>query len=131
MTVRKWNRATDTVMLAEWFRAHSERPFPLELLPPTGIIAEDETGPLAACFLYLSYGIGVAFVEAAVSRPGLSLKRSRQAFAAVLGGLEVIARAHDTGVLVCHALPALARVLESGGWQFSETHVLTGTKIIR
>lgn len=130
MTVREWNRDTDTALIAEWLRVHNGQPFEPAILPPTGVIAEDDTGPLAACWIYLSYGIGVAFVEMAISRPGLSLAKSRKAFAAVMGALEEVAKAHNTGVLVCHTLPAVARILKADGWTFAEKPALIGTKTI-
>lgn len=131
MTVRPWNRETDADLCAEWWRAHTGTAFQVNMLPPLGVMAEDEAGPIAACWLHLSLGIGVCFLEMPVSRPGLSLKQAREAFAAVRGALEAAALAHDYGVMIVHTPAAIARTLARDGFHFAEKPVLTGTKLLR
>jgi hypothetical protein len=78
-------------------------------LPPDGVIVEMNGEPVAASWLYLCHGIGVAFWEGLVTRPGLSLRQSREACAHCVGLLKTIARANDVGLIKTYTTDAIAQ----------------------
>lgn len=104
---------TDWPTVKAWWEAHqTSRLFEPALLPPVGVIAECDGDPHAACWLYMAVGVGVAFVDMPVSKPGLKLSEVSAAFRMVLEALEAIAKAHDYGVIIAHTLPPIARHLQ-------------------
>ena len=62
-----------------WWGARHKSSFPAAMLPPLGVVLEDMRGPAAMLWCYESYGVGVAFLEFSITRPGLSLKEARLA----------------------------------------------------
>src|SRR5690348_9602348 len=80
---------SDYPVLRKWW---DDRPEATEwqeaLLPPLGCLAEDEKGPAAAVWAYLTVEQGVAFWEYACTRPGLKLTESTEAFQCAAQGLE-------------------------------------------
>jgi len=99
-----------------WFERHKE-PFPEALLPPDSVMVCRGGKTLAMLSVYLSYGIGVAFLEFAVTRPGLGIKDAREALEAALEGC--IALAHSRGdysIFRCSTIPAIGRFLKSLGF---------------
>lgn len=99
----------DFQMVADWWSAHTkEREFVEAFLPPTGIIVERNGEPVAAVWCHLSAGIGVAFLESPVTRPGLCLAETSEAMHVGLDAIEAICRGHDYGLLVANTLPGIA-----------------------
>ncbi len=129
MTVRNY-LPSDAAAVGAWWEARHGRTFPAAMLPPCGVVVEDNAGPVCALWLYMSVGIGVAFLENPVARPGLPPMRSMEAFDLALGALEITAKDHGYGVMVCHTMPPIARMLKKRGWKFSETPVITGEKYL-
>jgi hypothetical protein len=82
-------------------------------------MVEDDKGPLVFCKLYLSVGVGVAFLEGLFSRPGETPSVVVAAVEFLVEGVKKIAAEHDYGVLICHTFPAVARKALKMG--FSET----------
>ena len=132
MTVTHYNEAAHGGMVAEWWAArHRDRLFQFGMLPPVGVVAEDEGGPCAACWMHLSAGVGVAFIENPVTKPGMPLTKARDTLLFLMEVLEKIALEHDYGVMVAHTMPAIARTLMGRGFTFGERTFLNGTKILR
>ena len=131
MTVRPYHPETDSDLCADWWHAHTGLALQTAVLPPLGVMAEDETGPCAAAWLYLSAGIGIAFLEMPVSRPGLSLRNARQAFKAVFGALEAAALTHDYGYIQCRSKLSTVKFAQSCGYQFSPEKLMAGSKALR
>lgn len=113
-TVREYGTATgDWQMVAAWWASHTaERAIVETLLPPVGVVVERDGEPVAACWCHLSAGIGIAFLESPVARPGLRLSETTAALGTALEAIEAICRTHDYGVLFANTLPGIARVLE-------------------
>ncbi len=108
---------TDWDLVSNWWDAHAHGSHLVEpMLPPVGIIIEHDGQPACACWLYMAVGIGVCWVEHAVSRPGLKLREAKEAFRLAIHALEVIAKSHDYGVMIAHTLPAIARTLRGFGF---------------
>lgn len=110
--VREYTPA-DWPLVLEWWEAHQgPRRIYEALLPPIGLIVEREGAPIAALWCHLSVGIGVAFLEHPVTRPGLHLLESAAAMSAAIDAMEEICRTHDYGLLIANTLPGIARWLE-------------------
>ena len=108
--------ADDLPMVADWWRAHGEGEFPAALLPPLGVVIQRGAVAVAALWLFMAVGCGVCFAEFPVSKPGLSMRESRDAFGVALGALEAAAVANDYGVMICHTLPPIARMMRGLGF---------------
>jgi hypothetical protein len=109
----------DFPLVEAWGRAHGRAAFDARACPPTSFIVEDERGPLVFCKLYLSVGVGVAFLEGLFSRPGEKPSAVVAAVEFLVEGVRKIAAEHDYGVLICHTFPAVAR--KALGMGFVET----------
>lgn len=111
-------------MLEEWHAARHGSPLPECMLPPLGFVVEDERGACAALFCYQSYGVGVAFIDHAFSRPKLSMKKAIEAFWKIM--LAIMLACEDTHRLfrVC-SNAAIARVLLKMGFQKAPEQNLT------
>lgn len=109
----------DYPLVEKWGRAHGRAAFDARACPPTSFMVEDDKGPLVFCKLYLSVGVGVAFLEGLFSRPGETPSVVVAAVEFLVEGVKKIAAEHDYGVLICHTFPAVARKALKMG--FSET----------
>jgi hypothetical protein len=114
MEIREY-RKEDFPMLTAWHSSRHESPLPECLLPPLGFVVEDEHGACAALFCYQSYGVGVAFLAFAFSRPGTSFFVAKRAFNLCMKA--IILACEDTHRLFkCVTLPPIGRVLKSWGF---------------
>ena len=103
----------DYQLVKGWVEAHSgDSVFAETLLPPVGVIVERGGEPVGACWVYLSAGIGVGFLEWPVTKPGLGLGESLQIMGFALGVLESIARGHDYGALIATTPAVIGKFLE-------------------
>ena len=117
LTVRAYDAETDFETVAGWYSAHTGRAIHNDCLPPTGVVVASVETPLAACWIYLAVGVGVAFLEHAVTRPLLLLDEAVEVMALAVGALEEIARTHDYSVIIANTYPAVARVLGGMGYK--------------
>lgn len=127
LTARLYEPA-DLPMVADWWRAHGEGEFPSKLLPPLGVIVMRGAQAVAALWLFMAAGCGVCFAEFPVSAPGLSMRESRDAFRTAVGALEEAAKANDYGVMICHTLPPIARIMRGMGFIAENRHKVTVAK---
>ncbi len=105
-TVSSWNEARHGTILPE------------TILPPLGVICEDNEGPAAAIFVYQSLGIGVAHADHFLTRPGMSFAAARRAGHWALLGISACLRRDNYGLLkVFTPCRALARVLKGLGFE--------------
>lgn len=120
-------------MLSGWWDAHGLKGgFPRALLPPLGIMVSDAEGPCAALWCYESFGVGVAFLEFPVSRPGLSSRRAADAFSTAVTGCMMMAGklAQPPGeyrVFRSCTLPGIARVMQRMGFAVDSTPRVSAT----
>lgn len=120
--------AADLPTLREWWKAHGEGEFPEKLLPPLGVVVENNGSPIAALFLFMAVSVGVCFAEFPVSKPGLSMRESRDAFHCALGALEAAASANNYNVMICHTLPPIARIMRGFGFKSEARQKVTVLK---
>lgn len=120
ITVRPYGiEPGDYQLVKSWWEEHDSGALFCEtILPPLGLMACDETGPIAAVWAYQAVGIGVAFVKAPVSRPGIGAK-ALTAFGALFEALEATLRTHDYGLVVALAEDRLEPWLERHGFHHS------------
>ena len=125
----------DYPMVCDWAYHHRQgrerfekgyRPPPLEMLPPVGVIVYqiEPVADLAACWCYFALGCPSCLIDHAVTRPGLSLGRAREA---LLRGVDYLKFfASRQGYLVMHAGVSLAlgRTLERMGWFRGEENLV-------
>lgn len=115
MTIRDAT-TNDFPLLEQWAKVHGRAAFDPRTMPPTAFMVEDEKGPLVFCSLYLSLGVGVAFIESLFSRPWETAQVVVAGVAFLVEGVKKIAKAHDYGVIICHTFPAIARKAEGLGF---------------
>jgi hypothetical protein len=96
-TVRQYGENSgDWEMVSMWWGVHTvERAIVETLLPPVGVVVEHNGKPVAACWCHLSAGIGIAFLDSPVARPGMKLSESAAAMIIALDAIEAICRTHD------------------------------------
>ena len=103
-------------MVDAWWGERGRGQFLENLLPPDGFIVERDGEAVAAIWLYFSYGIGMAFMEFAVTRPGQSAAQSRAAFKVLIDFARQLARERDFGMIWAHTFPSIAEFLKLDGW---------------
>jgi hypothetical protein len=107
----------DYQTVSSWWEARHGAPLTETILPPLGVIVEDEKGPCAALWCYQSVGIGVCFLEFPISRPGLGVSASVRAFEMCVEACVRIAKAQgDYSLFRCYTLPSIARILKRFGF---------------
>ena len=115
MEIREW-RVTDIPTLQAWHEARHGYALSALLLPPLGFVVTDERGPCAALFCYQSYGVGVAFIDLALSRPGTSFAEAKKAFSLCLKAIVLACdETHKLFRISCDK--PITRVLSSMGFQ--------------
>lgn len=123
LSVRPFNRSRDSLLLTEWSEGHGTEGTAamLPLLPPLGVVVEDDAGPAGMLFCRESYGVPAADLEFCVSRPGMTLAQASNvmAFAAAacieLAGKLVLPEAHYS-VFRVTCRPSLGRFMERLGF---------------
>ena len=78
MTIRAY-APDDFPLVEQWAKARNMAVIP-QILGPRGFIVEDELGPVAVAFVYLTFEVPVAFVDNLFTRPGTSMKKCREAW---------------------------------------------------
>lgn len=113
----------DYTQLDQWWKQHhaGAGALPKAVLPPLGVVVEDEFGPAFAVWCYEVYGVGMAFLEYAVSRPGISMRLVSNAGAlAVLSIMEQAGKNIDPpaqfSVFSVSTKAGIARVLKRLGF---------------
>lgn len=90
----------DYQMVGAWYSAaHGGKPFPDMALPPHGVLASVDGEPLVALWVYLSYGIGVAHVHWALTKPDATSWKRMKALRAAMDWIENVSREHNCYLL--------------------------------
>jgi hypothetical protein len=115
---------SDLPMLTEWWLAHDGQRRPESVLPKCGVICEMNGQAVAALFLHMDNSCGMCLAEHAVSRPGLSLKKAREAFKHCVGCLIEVARTHGYHTMAAFTPPPVARILSRAGFRTGQTDLV-------
>lgn len=126
MTIRTYTSADfDTV--AEWAAARDMVLIP-HLLGKNGFMIEDECGPIAVAFVYLTFDVPLAFIDNLFTRPGTSIRQCREAWPILWRTvLAFLANLRDCNggalsykVVRIFTRTPLARFLKAEGWHVSD-----------
>jgi len=117
----------DFPTVEQWAKA---RNIPLSpyLLGKNGFLIEDEKGPLAVAFVYLTFDVPMAFIDNLFTRPGTSIKKCREAWPILWRTVQAfLANLRDCenkplGYKVVRVITRtpLARFLKADGWHISD-----------
>lgn len=123
LTVRPYSAEADFPLVNDWWQARhgAMADLPQAMLPPLGVIVEDSAGPLFALWCYESAGVGVAFIEWPVSRPGLTVAQTREAFQRAVESIILTAGKcwnppGDYNVFRANVCPAVFRSIKEMGF---------------
>ncbi len=78
MTIRAYT-PDDFATVEAWAKARGLTIIP-QLLGKNGFLIEDEKGPIAVAFVYLTFDVPLAFIDNLFTRPGTSIKQCREAW---------------------------------------------------
>ena len=67
----------DFPLVEQWAKARGMTLIP-HLLGPRGFVVEDEQGPMAVAFVYLTFDVPLAFIDNLFTRPGTSIRKCRE-----------------------------------------------------
>ncbi len=91
---------SDYETFAKWCEGHKMPAPPKTVLPPCGVVIEDDAGiPVSMGFLYMSVGVGVAWLAWATTSTKLAPWRSIAALEYLVRASEAVCAASDYGVL--------------------------------
>jgi len=116
--------ADDFELLTGWWLAHDGQRRPQSSLPKCGVICEIDGKAAAALFLHMDNSCGMCMVEHAVSRPGLSLKKARAAFAHCVACLKKIAGIHGYHTVAVYCREPIAYILQRAGFSRGEENLV-------
>jgi hypothetical protein len=118
ITIRHYGLSVgDYQVISGWYHERHGRLLPETILPPLGVMVEDSKGPAAVLFAYQSLGIGVAFLDPFITRPGMPAGAAHHLFGWALAGIELVLKREDYGFLRCFTeSDTLARCLMRHGF---------------
>jgi hypothetical protein len=118
MKTRLIDNAVDYPIVRPWWEKHQGVAVPINILPPVGVMVEDEDGhPLAAAWLYMAVGVGVAWMSWSVTNPAMLPQKRVKALEVVTDALEVLCCTHDYGIMFTETdKPALTRWFKARGF---------------
>ncbi len=133
MTIRAYDPA-DFATVAAWAKARDMALIP-QLLSPNGFLIEDDEGPLAACWVYLTLGCHRASIDDFHSRPNASIWKIKEAWQSLeRASFDFLSKLRDCNgnsmgysFLSTFADSKLSEFLKSEGWhvgQKAHFHIL-------
>ena len=126
MTIRQYT-SDDFATVETWAKARGLTIIP-QLLGKNGFLIEDEKGPIAVAFVYLTFDVPLAFIDNLFTRPGTSIKQCREAWAIFWRTVQdylANLRSCEDGplgykVVRIFTRTPLARFLRADGWHVSD-----------
>jgi len=126
MTIRSY-LPEDFATVEQWAKARNITVIP-QLLGKNGFVIEDEKGPIAVAFVYLTFDVPLAFIDNLFTRPGTSIKECREAWPIFWRTVQTYLsnlRDCEGGALGYKVVriftrTPLARFLRSDGWHVSD-----------
>jgi hypothetical protein len=108
-------------LVAAWWEAHKFGVIPPEFLPENGLLLSDESGPIAAGFVYLSDS-KMGWLEFLVTNPEANPIRRARALKHLITALTALADSLGVGMLFTSSdNPGLIRMLEGSEFQKGDT----------
>lgn len=138
LEVCQYSRKTHGQTLWTWWMQRDQEDYDcLDLLPMVdqdaghGCVVSDDNGPVVAGFAMMTVGVGIAWFERLVSRPGLQYQVTRRAGALVYGWLEEYVKEFDYHLGYAHLQDArMGRELSRLGFVEMGKNMLLMGKIL-
>lgn len=128
MEARVFDLNYDYPVVANWWSNWKFPIMPPEMLPPTGIIVEDEGGAICCGWLY-KFDAKISMIEWVVSNPESTKKQRAEALDTLIGALVKEAKVSDYKVIIsCTKIDALVKRFEKAGFVIGDTNV---THVVR
>ena len=126
MTIRSYT-PDDFPTIEAWAKARGMVLIP-HLLGKHGFLVEDDSGPIAVAFAYLTFDVPIAFLDNLFTRPKTSIRESRQAWAMIWRTVQAfLSNLRDCeGMALGYKIvriftrTPLARFLKAEGWHVSD-----------
>ena len=117
----------DFPLVEQWAKARGMTLIP-HLLGPRGFVVEDEQGPMAVAFVYLTFDVPLAFIDNLFTRPGTSMKKCREGWPILWRTIQAyLSNLRDCNggqlgykVVRIFTRTPLARFLKADGWHVSD-----------
>mgnify|MGYP003149587388 CR=1 FL=1 len=102
MQVRKWDLDKDYPILSDWCKKRNwESAIPKEMLPPQGIVVEDED-PICALGLYLNEKVKFGYMYGIFSNPKISKLKLYRAMKLSLEAVKELASTKGIEIIITH-----------------------------
>ena len=102
MQVRKWDLDKDYPILSDWCKKRNwESAIPKEMLPPQGIVVEDED-PICALGLYLNEKVKFGYMYGIFSNPKISKMKLYRAMKLSLEAVKELASTKGIEIIITH-----------------------------
>ncbi|CAB4163484.1 hypothetical protein UFOVP813_25 [uncultured Caudovirales phage] len=120
----------DYQLVSHWWSQRRGEPLAETVLPPIGVMVERDGSPVCAIWCYECFGIGVAFIENPVSRPGLTIQETKAFFKVAIDACIALAKSHgDFSLFKTYACPRVSLVMPSLGFTQCTDDSMTGFAI--
>lgn len=124
-TLKMFEPETDYPIVKEWWVGHGWNAVPLAVLPKLGIVANLDSGPVAAGWLYMDNSIGVSIMEWVVSNPEAKPKSVYRSIKAIVDFLKGQAKSLGYSVMLTTCKQeSLARVYEKTGFLRTDSEMI-------
>lgn len=125
MTIRAY-QPSDFPIVEQWAKARNMVLIP-QLLSKNGFLVEDEDGPIAVAWCYLTFDCPLAYVDHLFTRPKTSLKKGLAAWRLIWRTIQAFllnlrdcnGNALSYKIVRVFTCPELSRFLKSDGWKVS------------
>lgn len=105
----------DVPFLCHWYRERG-RELNAAVLPRTTYVMHDAEGPLAALALYIAQDAPVAFLDHAMTRPGISYAEAATAFDQLMAVCLAVAETMGCAAVQANTSETIANHLHKRGW---------------
>jgi hypothetical protein len=116
LSTRPYDAALHHPVLTEWWRARDDDDvFPIDVVPPTGVVIYDGAEPIAACSVWLM-NARACYIAQAITKPDLPARLAHAAVTLAINGCVDIARKHGVKLIwAATSNNAQSRIFERAG----------------
>lgn len=120
----------DYPLFCQWWESAGMAAPGEDMLPATGFVVEDASGPCGALFCYLDNSRGVAFPHWISFAHRLRLSQKMAAGRALVLALEIFLQSIGYGLMIMQTLPGIAPVLRKLGFTVDTERAVTLHKFL-
>ena len=122
--LREIDLAQDYPIFEAWWREHGWPPVPAAILPKLGILAEADSQPIAAAWVYMDNSIGVSMCEWIVSNPQANDRPVYRAIKELIAFLKQRVKELGYGVMLATCKQeSLSKLLQKQGFELTDESV--------